>query len=300
MPSVPSNSLFHSSVPRNAVPPDGPGLLRDLPDVRDWTLDAPPVREAFAKLRRRRGAKSTPPARVDLREFLPPPGSSAAPQMAVAAAVVTLARYFERRTLGRAVEPSIGFLYETSRRLAGLSGEGASLRTTLQALARFGCPPERFCPTDGILRGNAPDPFAYGFQREYLELRFARLDSPAAAGADVLRAVKGCVAAGFAVVCGAALAGGIDAKTGEIPYPSKLDAPAGAAPLVIVGYDDAHRIRSTKGALVVRTTFGPAWGDDGTGLLPYRYVEEHLACDFWTMWKPQWLASGELEAVASS
>jgi C1A family cysteine protease len=110
--------------------------------------------------------------------------------------------------------------------------------------------------------------------------------------------VKGCVAAGFAVVCGAALAGGIDSTTGEIPYPTKLDAPAGAAPLVIVGYDDAHRIRSTKGALVVRSTFGPAWGDAGVGLLPYRYVEEHLACDFWTIWKPEWLASGELEQVA--
>ena len=296
MPTVPP-----SFAPPNAMPPNGLGLLRDLPDLRDWTLAAPPVREAFAKLRRRRGAKNTPPPRVDLREYLLPPSYSAAPQTAVAAAVVTLVQYFERRTLGRAVEPSIGFLYETSRRLAGMSGEqGASLRTTLQALARFGCPPERFCPTDGILRGNAPDPFAYGFQREYLELRFARIDSPAAAGGDILRAVKGCVAAGFAVVCGAALAGGIDAKTGEIPYPTKLDAPAGAAPLVIVGYDDAHRIRSTKGALVVRTTFGPAWGDAGCGLLPYRYVEEHLACDFWTMWKPEWLASGELEQVAGS
>ena len=37
------------------------------------------------------------------------------------------------------------------------------------------------------------------------------------------------------------------------------------------------------------------FGEAGYGRLPYRYVEEHLACDFWTIWKPEWAASGEFE-----
>jgi C1A family cysteine protease len=216
--------------------------------------------------------------------------------MSTAAAVAILVQYFERRTLGRVVVPSVGFLYAASRRLAGSAeGGGPSLRSTLQALARFGCPPERFCPTDAVLHGNSPDPFAYGFQRDYLELRYARLDPPRASGDEILKSLKACLAAGFAAACVAALPEGVDFRGGDISYPTKSDVIAGGAALVIVGYDDSCRIRSTKGALIVRTTFGPDWGDAACGRLPYRYVEEHLACDFWTIWKPEWLAAGELE-----
>lgn len=304
MPDVPNHAMSADAGFAHAAGTDnialdassGWGLIRDLPDFRDWTLAAPAVRDAFAKLRRRRGARTALPASVDRREFLLAAASAAPNRASAAAAVAVLVQYFERRTLGRAARPSIGFLYETSRRLTGTTGNAAAgLRTTLQALARFGCPPERYCPSESVFRGNAPDPFAYGFQRDYLELRYVRLDPPAAAGAEVLKSLKGCLAAGFAVACGAALTDAANATSGEIAYPTKHDQMLGAAALVVVGYDDARRIRSTKGALIVRTPFGPGWGEAGCGYLPYRYVEQHLAYDFWTIWKPEWLASGELE-----
>ncbi|MGC3971261.1 MAG: hypothetical protein QM775_29140 [Pirellulales bacterium] len=295
MPFTP-HAPSHEFAPLDASPGDDVGLLRDLPDVRDLTLEDPAVRETLRKLRRRRTARAALPAETNSREYLLPASGPYPAAASAAAAVATLVQYFERRTLGRAAQPSVGFLYEAARKLAGITGNvGAGLRTTLHALGRFGCPPERFCPTSAIFRGNTPDPFAFGFQRDYLELRYARLDPPSASGADVLKSLKACLAAGFAVACGAALPDVVDSATGDIGYPTKHDTTSVGSALVIVGYDDAYRVRSTKGALLVRAPFGPAWGEAGCGRLPYRYVEERLACDFWTIWKPEWLASGELD-----
>ena len=50
---------------------------------------------------------------------------------------------------------------------------------------------------------------------------------------------------------------------------------------------------SCKGALHVRSSWGEGWGECGSGWLPYAYVEEQLAVDFWTLLRPEWLASGE-------
>jgi C1A family cysteine protease len=63
-----------------------------------------------------------------------------------------------------------------------------------------------------------------------------------------------------------------------------------------VGYDDKLRIRSDKGALLVRNSWGADWGDGGYGWLPYEYVRQQLAVDFWTLLKPSWLKSGEFES----
>jgi C1A family cysteine protease len=62
---------------------------------------------------------------------------------------------------------------------------------------------------------------------------------------------------------------------------------------VAVGFDDAKRIRSWKGALLVRNSWGPGWGDAGYGWLPYAYVDRGLAADFWTLLRLEWLAAGD-------
>jgi C1A family cysteine protease len=64
-----------------------------------------------------------------------------------------------------------------------------------------------------------------------------------------------------------------------------------------VGYDDARAIRSTRGALLTRNSWGTGWGDGGYGWLPEAYVKEQLAVDFWTFLRPEWLGSGEFEPV---
>jgi C1A family cysteine protease len=50
-----------------------------------------------------------------------------------------------------------------------------------------------------------------------------------------------------------------------------------------VGYDDEITVGEDTGALLIRNSWGPRWGEDGYGWLPYRYVLKGLAADFWSM-----------------
>lgn len=288
------------------VPPSGQGWLRDQPDFRDFVPATPAVREVLARLKRRRtgrGAKS--PAAIDLTEFLAP-SSPAAPQLTAIDGVLAMVQYFERRATGRVLEASAQFLGYNARRLGQTpAGGGVSLRTALKTLARFGCPPQQFerdghpggAPEGALDRSYEPTPFDYGFGREFAGLQYVRLDGPGRSGADVLRTLKSFLAAGFACACGASL-GSAPPLDGDFAFPTKADAIVGGTSLVVVGYDDDHRIRSSHGALVVRTSLGSSFGRGGVGRLPYRFVEEGLACDFWTLLKPDWSAAAELEQPA--
>lgn len=277
------------------VPQFGAGWRADLPDVRDLTWATPEIKQAWQKLRRRRSARAALPATVDLREYCLPPTEQGLLQSASAHAVLGLLGYFERRATGRAFSGSSRFLYRTARRLDGIVGDnGVSLRTTFKALSRFGCPPERFWPDDAARYDDEPDGTAFGFAKEIAGLRYVRLDDRGAAGPDVLERIKRFLAAGWCCVCGAAVPPEPHER-GDISFPTRFDGPIGGAAFTVVGYDDAYRIRSTKGALVVRGTWGARFGDGGYGRLPYRYVEERLAVDFWTVWRPEWEASKEFD-----
>jgi C1A family cysteine protease len=76
-----------------------------------------------------------------------------------------------------------------------------------------------------------------------------------------------------------------------------FDIVRGGQAAVAVGYDDMRVIRSTRGALLVRNSWGSGRGEAGYGWLPGAYVKEQLAVDFWTLVKGEWVETGEFEAV---
>jgi C1A family cysteine protease len=235
------------------------------------------------------------PESVDWREYCGPIEDQQDLPTSAAHAGAALIQQFERRASGRLVQPSRLFVHRTAVRLQNASGDASvSLRWVLKAVSRCGVPPEKYWPYDSARLTCEPDAFAYSFQRESRGIRYLRLDSRQLPGPQVLDQVKSFLAAGFSIAFGFPICNSIS-DAAEIPFPTAADAMIGGQSVTAIGYDDKLRIRSDKGALLVRNSWGREWGDHGYGWLPYAYVNEGLAVDFWTLLKPSWLRSGEFE-----
>jgi C1A family cysteine protease len=201
-------------------------------------------------------------------------------------------QYFERRATGAMVEPSRLFIHLASLRL-GYPGEGCpSLRTTWKAIKRFGAVPELHFPYEQASATIEQCEFAYAFAREFSTLSYVRLDDRQPAGEDTLDAVRNWLAAGFAIGFGFPVYSSITTSA-DIAFPTRLDGLRGGQVVMAVGYDDKRRIRSDKGAILIRNSWGTSWGDSGYGWLPYSYILRSLAGDFWTILKPEWIAADD-------
>ncbi len=133
---------------------------------------------------------------------------------------------------------------------------------------------------------------AYGFERGFRRIRYVRLDSANQTGPETLDTLKSFLAAGFACALGFGVPSSISDDE-LIPFPTIYDSIQAGQAVTAVGYDDRLRIRSEKGALLIRNSWGREWGADGYGWLPYRYVTDRLCADIWTVLKPRWCKSDE-------
>lgn len=281
--------------------PRGLGWRRDLPDARDYAPDHEQVAALLSALRR--AAPRPPPAAVDLRgdnggEYFTPVDDQGAVDSSPAFAVLGLIEYFERRSMGRTVDASRLFLYQTAREPArGKRDGGVGLRATLKALVRFGVPPEARWPYEpGRADAWPRDASLFGYARDYASIRYLRLDRRNCDGARTLSAVKSFLVAGFPVAFGFSVPGSLSLSA-DIPYRPGFDSVRGGQAVMAIGYDD-NRLSSPRGALLVRSSWGEEWGEAGYGWLPYAYVEQQLAADFWTVLKDDWLQSNEYEQPA--
>ena len=276
--------------------PGGLAWHRDLPDPQDFGPEHPRVVELLDGLA---PADDNGVDAIDWREYCGEPRDHGPFPTSAAHACAALLQYFERRALGELFHPAALFIHQTAERLMrGTDHSGAGLRMTFKAITRFGVPPEqhwRYVPENVLTQ---PDAFVYSVARTYNDLTYVRLDEPRADGESVLQIVKSYLAAGMASVFGFSVFSSLT-RDADIPAPTVYDVVQGGTAALVVGADDNRRTRSaSKGALLIRPSWGAEWGDRGYGWLPYDYVRSRLAADFWTVLRPQWLTSGEFSRPA--
>jgi C1A family cysteine protease len=305
----------------------GMGWLPDIPSVKDYTGDNPIVAQMLARtavpaiaaavgvaalpgmpgeggtaLAGTAGAAAAPAISplIDLRADFSPVEDQQQLGCCTANAAVALLEYFERKALGHHIDASRLFVYKVTRNLLGWTGDtGAYIRTTMEALACFGAPPEKYWPYDGNAADKnthyevEPTAFCYAYATNYEALTYYRLDPNGAPPDAVLQNIRVHLAAGYPAMFGFPVYDEFmnlpaDHKAAFPKQNSKL---YGGHAIVAVGYDDNMMIGPDKGALLIRNSWGPDWGDGGYAWLSYKYVTGGLADDWWTLIRPKWVDS---------
>lgn len=284
----------------------GTGWLPPLPDMRDYDNRHPEIIKLSRKLGV--GSKEEPklPANADLREWCSPIENQLDLGSCTANAAAGIAEYFQRRAYGIHIEGSRLFIYKTTRKLMLQEGDtGAWLRSTMGALVLFGIPDEKYLPysLDGeTVNPNwdeEPDSFLYSMAKNYANIKYFCHD-PHTKKQDkkaVLQSVKKYLAAGIPSMFGFYGFPSFEEADcpGGIPFPGKTEQAEWGHAVAAVGYDDKKKIKNTRygnettGAILIRNSWGTDWGDEGYGWLPYDYVLNGLAEDFWSIISMDWV-----------
>jgi len=161
----------------------------------------------------------------------------------------------------------------------------------MKALRRFGSPPQRLWPCDARRFQRMPrDPFLFAFGRDYEHLIYFRLDRGHQSPNDRLNVLKSSLASGLAFV----LAFDVPfflSSDGLILNSTRFARSQGSQAAIAVGFEDAVRVGSHKGAFLIRNSWGQRWGDAGYGWLPYALVKSQHVGDLWSVTSRRWITT---------
>lgn len=274
----------------------GQGYLPDIEDARDYTVyDHKPLQSIFKA------------PTLDTKHIIPnseftPVKHQGQLGSCTAFAGTALMEYYIKKATGNNYELSEKFLYWVTRKLLTWENKdtGAYLRTTMQALTRFGICEGKFFKYNEDFK-EKPDWVHSALADDYQAETYMRLDKKGMTKTDILTKVKQLIARNYPIMFGfTTYENTIDNDTGEVSYPSSRTKPRGGHAVVITGYDDSKVIRdgdgtTTIGALKFRNSWGYDWGEYGYGWLPYEYILTGKANDFWMMFRADWLKLEKFE-----
>lgn len=159
---------------------------------------------------------------------------------------------------------------------------GSSLTSATQAAKGYGCCLESTFPYN-MNYSEKPPSSAYAEAKAYQVIEAARVDE-SSDKQTVLSDVKTMLQQGVPLVigftCYSSLMGSDVAKTGIVPAPGGNV--IGGHAILLVGYDDSTR------RLKFKNSWGANWGDHGYGYLPYDYILQGQASDFWAWFSEEW------------
>jgi len=306
--------------PRTGEPLIGTGWVADPPDRRDFGIEDALRGKSAATGRRQEKLELLSKAlkkinwsndtkkdaalkkSCSLRADFSPIESQGEIGSCTAHAAVGLVEYFQRRAFGRHIDGARLFVYKATRQVGGFEGDsGAYLRTAMAALALFGVPPEKHWPytDDPVEFDRDPPPFVYSLAANYQSTIYFCYDpfGSETDSAKLVTRLKQGIARKIPAMFGfyGFDSFGYSENAGEIPFPGNEETAQWGHAVVLCGYDDSKKIRNTltgdttTGAFEIRNSWGPEWGDGGYGWIPYKYVEEGLAHDFWSILDMEWI-----------
>lgn len=284
------------------------GWLRDYPDARDLTSESTTIPSKLAavgepsvsEMLNRIPTPSKLASSINLSQWCSPVKDQGSLGSCTANAGASMVEYFERKTYGKSLDLSRLFLYKTTRKLAFLEGDvGAYLRSTMGALAIFGAPPESYYPYIEESFDDEPSPFAYSLAQSFQALSYYRVDGPGVTGASLLAAVKTNLAKSLPMMFGFTVFSSYlqtGTNGGCFVYPTNSEVIVGGHAVLAVGYDDTKTMKNTNpggvtttGAIRVQNSWGTGWGSGGYGWIPYRYITENMATDWWSLIRSEWV-----------
>ncbi len=241
------------------------GWKRDTPDPRDQKYAAPFWKKLFL------------PAKADLRSFCSRVEQQGDIGSCTANASTSAVEFLYKKSGRPQPELSRLFLYYATRVWvadeAPTTDDGAMIRNVVKALAKYGVCYESTWAYASPRYALEPSPAAKAEAEQHQILGYYRCPS--------LRYIKACLAEGYPCVGGFSVPESIDSekttKTGVLTYPPPQENFVGGHAVLFVGYDDKTQL------LTFQNSWGTWWGDKGYGYLPYAFVTDGLAADFWTI-----------------
>jgi C1A family cysteine protease len=251
------------------------------------------------------------PNKVDLSGWFSPIRDQGNIGSCTAFAVVGLAEYYVNKAFKKNINLSELFVYKMTRNLLGWRGDtGAFLRTAMGALTLCGAPPESFSPYVESRYDREPSAFLYSVAQSFQATSYYRLDAGDILYPELLDNIRAFVANGLPLAFGYTVYESMRYATyeneGAIPFPVRRERIDGGHAMIIVGYDDDREIFNPKainptvGAFKVRNQWGPNWGNEGYGWMPYAYVTSGLATDFWGLMQQEWVETEQFGEKAKS
>jgi C1A family cysteine protease len=194
----------------------------------------------------------------------------------VAQSVTSALEYVWNKDKMYHLEYSRMFVWYYARMFQGWEtvNSGSYIRDAFKAVYSYGCPIEELWPYEAHLLGTEPDRIA----QENAKLKMNRLEKYSSCRG--LSSILDAISSGFPVVGGFAVPESIDSKEtvtkGVVHYPELGEKTIGGHAVLFVGYDQENQW------LKFENSWGLGWGDFGFGYLPFEYLTNGLASDFWT------------------